>query len=338
MKKVTLIFLMSIISTSITAQALKKTKILILGTPHLSGMQNMNSIYLNKVLDSLTIYKFEAIGIENMSAELLFDINSRPSKFWQELYTYYSNQIKIGKKFNQSLNVSYESASSLLDSLSKKGNINDVERIQLINASLCSYNIWSSVLNYKYLNNKSVVDTTITNSISKYEKSNNEINLVGVNLAKRLNLNKLEYIDSQQDETILNSKFPEFYSDYDKAAERIKELQSKVTIYKEIEQLTKECLEKKDFFPLYKFLNSKKYMLEDFDGQWNFWLKTNFKSKTDRSRYSLWEMRNLQITANIIRLASKYPEGIILIIIGASHKSFIEKYLKQMPDIELLAF
>jgi pheromone shutdown protein TraB len=39
-----------------------------------------------------------------------------------------------------------------------------------------------------------------------------------------------------------------------------------------------------------------------------------------------------------MRLVANHPEEKILIVIGASHKSFLEKYLKQMPDIELFQF
>ena len=79
-------------------------------------------------------------------------------------------------------------------------------------------------------------------------------------------------------------------------------------------------------------------MKQDFEAQWSVWLKTNFPSGSDRARYSLWEMRNLQISANIVKTSSFYPGKSIIVIIGSSHKSFIEKYLRQVPDIELLEF
>ena len=47
-------------------------------------------------------------------------------------------------------------------------------------------------------------------------------------------------------------------------------------------------------------------------------------------------MLNLQIAANITKVCSFYPGKKVLVVIGASHKSFIEKYLKQNPDIEIL--
>ncbi|MGL5890442.1 MAG: DUF5694 domain-containing protein, partial [Bacteroidia bacterium] len=158
------------------------------------------------------------------------------------------------------------------------------------------------------------------------------------NLAKRLNIKELEYIDNMQDETILGMNYPEFFEDYQASQDAIGKMIAQASVFEDTDRLTANCIKNNNLLPLYKFMNSEKYMKEDYRGQWELWLRTNFKSKTDRSRYSLWEMRNLQITAHIMRLVAKYPEKKIVIVIGASHKSFIEKHLSQMPDIELLRF
>lgn len=127
-------------------------------------------------------------------------------------------------------------------------------------------------------------------------------------------------------------------SEYQSNANSVNELLNKSNFYQKVTSLENEAINKKDLYSLYKFYNSNEYMTKDFEGQWALWFKTNFNSKTDRSRYSLWEMRNLSITANILRVIASNPEKKIIVIIGASHKSFLEKYLKQIQDIELLEF
>lgn len=66
--------------------------------------------------------------------------------------------------------------------------------------------------------------------------------------------------------------------------------------------------------------------------------QTNFPDRSDHSRYYLWEMRNLQIAANILRTIAKYPGKNLLVIIGGSHKHFLTKYLQQVPGVELMEF
>ncbi len=95
-----------------------------------------------------------------------------------------------------------------------------------------------------------------------------------------------------------------------------------------VEKMPGQGIETHDFSALYSFINSKEYMKQDYNGQWKIWLKTNFASGSDRASYSLWEMRNLQIAANILNVVSLHPDKKIIVIIGSSHKGFLEKYLK----------
>ena len=334
----TLIFAFIISGGKLHAQQINKTKVLVFGTTHLSSLNGVKETHLKRVLDSLAIYKFDAIALEQMPSELLLDIKSREDEAWQELYSNYSKVISLGGKYQKIVKLNYDEAKKIQDSLLNKQNLNEADRIQLMKTALCTYDLWTASLHYQYIKEKSKIDTSTVNLLDGYNQSSNELNLIGVNLAKRLHINKLNYIDNLQDETILSVDFPSFYSEYAASQNKINELVSKASIFSEVNQLEAENVKKMDLYPLYKLLNSERYMKEDYTGQWELWLKTNFNSKTDRSRFSLWEMRNLQITANIMRLVAKYPEKTILVVIGASHKSFIEKYLRQMPDIELLKF
>lgn len=334
----TFIFVFIIYGGKLHAQQINKTKVLVLGTTHLSSLSGVKEIHLKRVLDSLSIYKFDVIALEQMPSELLLDIKSRKDEAWQELCSNYSNDITLGENYQRILKLNYADAKKKEDSLLNKQNLNEADRIQLMNTALCTYDIWTASLNYQYIKDKSKIDTSTVNLLNGYNQSSNELNLIGVNLAKRLHINKLNYIDNLQDETILSLDFPSFFTEYTTSQTKINKLGSKAGIFSEVNLLEAESVKKRDLFPLYKLLNSERYMKEDYGGQWELWLKTNFISKTDRSRFSLWEMRNLQITANIMRLVAKYPEKTILVVIGASHKSFIEKYLQQMPDIEVLKF
>lgn len=204
-------------------------------------------------------------------------------------------------------------------------------------ASLCAYDPWTASLQYQYIIDDKKIDTATVVLLNNYNKSLNEINLIGTNLAKKFSINKLYPIDDLQDETILLHEFPGFIIDYQNSQDKIK-LILNYPFYNKIDSIVTKGINDSDLYDTYKFLNSSEYKSEDKKGQWDIWFKTNFKSKTDRSRYSLWEMRNLQITANIMRLVALYPEKKILVIIGASHKSFIEDYLEQMSDVEVLKF
>lgn len=338
MKKNILITVLFFISTSMFSQTLKKTQVLILGTPHLDQLDNFQTPYLKKVLDSLQEKQFEVVAIENMPTELLFDIKSRKEAYWQDLFNSFSKFIEFGQLHQTSINLSFELALKNINDLHLKTILSDNDRVEYINSYICIYDLWSATLHYKQLTDKSKLSKTVVDLLDKLSNSKNEINTIALEIAKISKLNQVYCIDNLQDETILMNEFPKFMSEYQSNAKFFNEFLSQSSFYQKVTTLENESIINKDLYPLYKFYNSNEYMSGDFEGQWTLWFKTKFKSKTDRSRYSLWEMRNLSISANILRVVASNPEKKILVIIGASHKSFIEKYLEQVADIDLLKF
>ena len=218
-----------------------------------------------------------------------------------------------------------------------KDKLTEADRIEFMKASLCAYDVWSASLQYQFISDKKSIDSATVVLLNDYTNSLNEINLIGIHLAQKSNIRKLYPIDNMQDETILIHDFPEFIPDYQASQDKLSLIMSS-PFYHKVDSIQSRGVSTGDLYDAYKFLNSNEYMIGDKKGQWDIWFETDFKSKSDRSRYSLWEMRNLQIAANIMRLVAAYPEKKILVIIGSSHKSFIESYLKQMSDVEVLTF
>ena len=87
---------------------------------------------------------------------------------------------------------------------------------------------------------------------------------------------------------------------------------------------------------LYRWMNSPKYGLADLDAQWHLFLRSSLPSGFDRERAALWEARNLAIAANIRRITAAKPGQRALVIIGASHKTFLDAYLSQMMDLDVV--
>lgn len=82
-------------------------------------------------------------------------------------------------------------------------------------------------------------------------------------------------------------------------------------------------------------MNSPAYVDTNEKKEWrNIFLETS--NKTLRSRLALWEERNLRHAAHIRSATAREPGGRLLITIGASHKSFLDSYLKEMMGIEVV--
>ena len=72
-----LLFVFIIVNNLNAQTGINKTKIMIFGTHHLSQISNYKPKMLDELIAKLDIIKFDAICIENMSGELLYDIQSR---------------------------------------------------------------------------------------------------------------------------------------------------------------------------------------------------------------------------------------------------------------------
>ena len=73
----------------------EKTKLLILGTAHLSQIKDFDPMMLENVIDKLDTESFNVVCIENMPAELLYDIRSRNDSAFKQLISSYEFDLGI---------------------------------------------------------------------------------------------------------------------------------------------------------------------------------------------------------------------------------------------------
>lgn len=320
-----------------------KTRILILGTTHLQQIKEFEKPMLDEVILKLDTFNFDVICIEKMPGELLNDIASRNDNSFDELTKgpFGAEFLALADTVQKAMNITFTEAQNYILAQAKKRNFTPAERKELLFYYLAVTDLPSAVLQYVCIGDYSVFTTEfekyIAAIIEKKTNGHNEYYSLAVPLAKKENINKLEPIDNFQDEALLLKYYPEFITDYTAHSEELNRI-SELPVYQKSDRLLQEGIRTNDLSELYTYLNSDEYKQQDYEGQWAIWLKTDFSSGSDRARYSLWEMRNLQIAANIMNVAARNPGKRILVIIGASHKGFLEKYLRQTEDVEVLQY
>ena len=336
--------LLLIFSAGLNAQVeTNKTKVLILGTHHLNQIKNFQPKMLDKLITKLDRFEFDAVCIENMPGELIYDIKSREDSAYIYIIEHMARtRLAFADTMQENLGIGFLESEINAERLLSKDTLSDTERVQLIEYLIASTDIYSATLQYKFIKDKSVFNGSglgqdIIDKLDQYDKGLNEISSLALKLAYNQNLQKVEYIDNLQDEPLLYKHFPSFVQDFTDNQESFKDVVNS-PVFQKVNELVSSGVKDENLLDLYLFMNSKEYMKQDFEAQHVIWLNTKFESGTDRARYSLWEMRNLQIAANILKTCAFYPGKSIIVIIGASHKFFIEKYLHQIPDIELLEF
>jgi hypothetical protein len=320
-----------------------KTQLLILGTSHLSQIKEFDPKMLEAVIAKLDSMSFDAVCIENMSTELLYDIRSRKDPaFGQVLSSFGGKHLLIADSVQAQLGITFLDAQNMIKDLLTKESLTDSDRLSLIELFLAAGDPTSATLHYAFLQDKHIAAKSILpkdyfEDLIRNLKSSNEVYSLALKLAINQELKRIEPIDNFQDEALLLKHFPTFMEDYTVHREAFADIQ-KLPVFVNSQRTLKEGVERQDLLDHYIYLNSEEFMKQDFEGQWEIWLTTNFSSGSDRARYYLWEMRNLQIAANIMKVCSFYPGKKVIVIIGASHKYFIEKYVGEVSNIEILTF
>lgn len=322
----------------------KFTEILILGTPHLNSIDGFKSSMLDQLISKLNAYNFNVIGVENMPGELLYDLAARDDPSYDNVLNSFGGyRLKMANSMQEKLDLNLLEANKELKIILNQDKFSLLDSIRLIELFIATTKIHSAVLYHKELISKqnktyqkALSDSTLY-KLSNFSESKNEINQIGVRLAKTEGVKQINYIDNFQDEALLLKHYPSFIEDYKNHKTQIDSMIDQELLLK-IQKITSRGIKNSNLLSLYQYLNSEDYINRDYKSQWGIWLKTNFNSNSDLARFYFWEMRNLQITANILKLIALNPGKKILIIIGSAHKGFIERYLAKIERLKILKF
>ncbi|MHC4990156.1 MAG: DUF5694 domain-containing protein [Planctomycetota bacterium] len=181
-----------------------------------------------------------------------------------------------------------------------------------------------------------VVTDELADFLNRKLERPNEIISIGVALAGRLGHETLASVDDHVDDEIgldtgLNAQLMEELSNTTQFAE----LMESGYLQAAGRQLADHAATG-DLLPLYRRWNAESFQADDISKQWHIFYRTNLPSRLDRARAALWESRNLNIAARIRAASVKAAGGRVLVVIGASHKAFLDRYLGALMDVEVV--
>ena len=322
------------------------SQVLILGTVHLRTYEDdFNRDVLDELLNVLERYKPELIGIESLAPIVLRDMVNSGEANAEILKEFGKRSAEFGIKARSALQMSWVEAKTRIDEMledigAREKDINiDQIRKELVLHFLAVNDIYSALLQWSYLTedertNISRLDTDIQDYFSEHIQSSNENVSIGIALATRLNHQKIYAINDHRDK-----------EDFVKIADALSiELENNEylknqpwkTLYEELTEIQNKSYAAGDLLPLYTYLNSKDYVLKDIDSQWQILFKAKLPSGLGQTRVAYWDVRNLGIAANIRRVMALNPGKKMLVVIGASHKGFLDALLAESMDVKVV--
>lgn len=200
------------------------------------------------------------------------------------------------------------------------------------------YDYNSALLQWSYLpkrfhNQNGLLPCEITTKLNEDLRAPHETVSIGITLARMLQLQRIASIDDQTDVSVYAKIPPRFFEELSEHPE-YKSVRSSGHYAESIERAKKAFQSGTEMLNWFRYLNSSQFASEEVAAQWGMYFRTELPFS--RSRVAQWEVRNLRMASHIREAMALFPGKRMLVIVGFSHKPFLDAYLHQMLDLELV--
>lgn len=175
------------------------------------------------------------------------------------------------------------------------------------------------------------LDDALVARLRKLETSPNESVMIAAQLAARLGHERVHAMDDQ------TAGRP--YADRKAAGEAIMKAWDNPANAKrkqEDEILDQGVGSAEGLLAMYRAYNSPAHVAATFEIDFGAALNEPSPQRFGRNYVGYWETRNLRMAANIRDVVGVMPGTRLLVIVGASHKGYLEAYLHQMHDVRVV--
>ena len=313
------------------------TKVMVLGTAHLSQLPagGFKKEMLRPVLDRLANYAPTIIAIEALSGEACQVATTFKVAYADVAESYCSRQLAMeALAFKTTgLDVATAAVEANTELAAWPRDPAPAQRRHLAAVFAASGDFGSALVQWLRLPASEAhegdgLSPDLVVMLQDVKDSQNEVSQIGAVLAARLGVERVYPSDDHTADSIQNAtsagfgdaiqslwKLPDAYSDNYRT--RIAKLNSA-----------------DDVLSLFQFLNSAESQQGVVNGEWKSALAQDTPELYGRQYVAWWETRNLRIAANVRANFGNQPGARVLMIIGASHKPYLDAYLDMMHEVE----
>lgn len=320
---------------------IQRTRLFVLGTPHLSSLKDdFRSELLDGLIDRLLSLQADAILVEALPGPDIVSMELEGGSFDEVLEQYSQRMTVPGRRAQEILELSWAEAYRKISRLDRDCD-EGVSLETCILIYLAAYEYDTALLKFSVAqepDRKTFREhhPDIVESFDKSLQSSSEYYTIANRLARASGHARLYPVDAHRDKRPLldimaadpsiEAFITRVFGDYSKHPYLI-----------EMKDREKNAIEAGALLPYYRWQNDPATLQRDFDFQWAPFLDKDDESQFGKTRLALWEQRNLLMAANIARVLAEYPGKTAIFIVGSSHKPFIDAYFKTMNWVEVLS-
>lgn len=314
-----------------------RTQVLVLGTAHLSDApKGFKPQSLQPLLKRLTAFKPDIIAIEFISGQGCALMARYPTIYKPDNISPYCLDTS-GAKAATGLDIPAAVAAVRETLKGWPAQPTAAQRRHLAALFLACGEPASALVQWLYLPEAERhagdgLDDALVAMLDKRSTRNNETYQIAAPLAVKLGLQRVYPID---DHTGDNIAIP---TDQDKAfaAAIRKAWAPNKACMQPIEKRQQDLLEHNDTLALYRYLNRADVQQTFIESDMGAALRDGVAPYYGHMYVTGWEARNLRIAANILATSREHPGARVLVIVGATHKPWLDQILGQMPGIQMV--
>lgn len=314
------------------------SEVLVLGTPHLSGIEKLDQAWLAPLLDRLAAWKPQLITIEGVSGPECYLLR-RYDKSWPDTADSYCNRTeKLAALVKASTGLDMPAAEAAAEDAVAKLGANPAPGARRHLAALFagSGNLGSATVQWLRLppaerRAGDGVSVELAGELDEMMVRRNENYLVAAVLAARLGLDRVYPADDHLSDRIEAEAPPGL----DKALQAIWSGE-RPPLAKQAQAMEDGLKDGASLLAYYRFMNradvGEAYVRADMGKAY----ATPSPEKFGRRYVAWWETRNLHMVANVRAAMGHYPGQRTLVIVGASHKPYFDGYLGLMHEVRVV--
>lgn len=314
----------------------KLNEVLVLGTPHLSGLpESFKPALLAPLLTRLATWRPTEIATEDLSGLQCDSLRRYSTRYAETVKDYCPDPSLAGLAIGLDVPAANAEAERLLATWPTDPTPG--QRRHLAAVFLAAGEPGSALVQWLRLapSNRRASDGLTADLVAKLEEAKdrrNETNLIAAVLAAQLGLERLWSVDDHS----ADSPGPADQEAYAAAIQRAWDNPATKKRQAAEERLNAGLAEPDGLIAMYRAYNDPAGPMLAYQSDFGAAFLETSPQGFGRSYLAYWETRNLRMVANIRDVIGRRPGGRLLAIVGASHKGYYEAYLDQMHDVRLV--
>ncbi len=314
------------------------TEVLVLGTPHLSGIDHLRAEWLEPLLDRLAAWNPRMIAIEGLSGPECHLLRLY-EKSWPETADSYCAAVEriasLGEKATGLDRPAAEAEAELaVARLNAESRAADRRRMAALFAA--AGNLGSAAVQWLRLPSEErrsgdSVSPELAEALDRLAVRRNENYWIAAALAARLGLERIHPTDDHLSDR-LQSEGPLGLE----AAMREIWSGTRPPLALQAQAMEQALAGGADLLAYYRFVNRADVGEEAVRGDMGKAFATPSDGNHGRRYVAWWEARNLRMVANIRQALGREPGTRALVIVGSTHKPYFDAYLPMSHEVRLV--